>query len=330
MLKVDSTFRSPLPEGAAISCFFPTMKIPSSFLALILTTTTLASPCLLADEAAIMARLKALGAEVTEQQGVAAKVFFRDSKALGDAEYRDIGQLKSLKALTLYGSCKGLDDTSLPHLAGLAQLEELSTDGLQTSDEGLKHLAALVSLKSAAFFHASFRKEGFTGVGFRHLAALPKLERLTVAGMSMGDEGFAAIAEIRQLRDFSTWHTYQTEAGNAHIARLGNLRSLRIGQRLPRRVDGVAAPPSLTNASLKTFADGLPHLESLTLMEGRFSVEALGTLGDLKHLTKLKMEVAPLTAEDLEKAKAALPGLELQWKPLTEEEARRLEMYLKP
>ena len=282
-----------------------------------------------ADDAAVAETLRALGGEVTLTEGTATKVVFRDCSKLGDAEFRGIGQLHGLKVLTLYGQCHGLTDATLPHLAGLTALEELGTDGIRVSDAGLKALTALVSLKSAAFFHTSFGLPGFDGTGFGALRALPKLERLTLAGISMGDAGFAALAEIGQLRDFSTWHTYQTAEGNQSIARFKNLRSLRLGQRLPRHVDGAPAPPSLTDASLRDFL-GLGNLETLTLMEGRFTPEALAALQALPKLKKLNLQVAPLTPEQLDRVKAALPGVAVEWKPLTDEEAKKLELYLKP
>ena len=91
---------------------------------------------------------------------------------------------------------------------------------------------------------------------------------------------------------------------------------------------GAPAPPSLTDASLRDFL-GLSDLETLTLMEGRFTPEALAALKALPHLKKLNLQVAPLTPEQLDRVKAALPGVAVEWKPLTDEEAKKLELYLK-
>lgn len=103
---------------------------------------------------------------------------------------------------------------------GLTALEELGTDGIQVTDAGLKHLAALPNLRSASFFHIAFPDKGFTGAGFAAFKTLPKLERLTVAGTPFNDKGMAAIAELAQLKEFRTWHTYQTQAGNEHLLKL--------------------------------------------------------------------------------------------------------------
>lgn len=278
-----------------------------------------------AEDAAIAKQLEALGGKVTQKDGVVSQVEFKDCSKIGDAELRAIGQLAHLKSLTLYGKLHGLNDAAVGHLAGLQKLESLGTDGAQLSDAGLAQLAVLANLRSASFFHLSFRMEGFTGAGFAAWKKLGKLERLTVAGMTMGDEGFAAIATLAGLRDLSTWHTYQTEAGNAEIAKLPNLTSLRIGQRLPHTG---AKAPSLSDASLATFAK-IRTLESLKISEGRFTSDALRTLKALPKLKQLGIAESDIAAADVEKLRAELPGVKIDFQPLTDEQRKKLEMYLK-
>ena len=193
-----------------------------------------------ASEAATATVLESLGAKVTRTNGSVTEVYLTDCTKIGEPELRAIGALANLKSLTLFGKLAGLTDQTVDSLLGLSQLQSLSTEGAQLGDEGLAKLAALKSLRSVAFFHLSFRKEGFTGQGFAAWKALPNLQRLTVAGMSMGDDGFAAIAQIKSLTELSTWHTWQTEAGNAEIAKLPNLTTFKAGQRLPRT--GITAP----------------------------------------------------------------------------------------
>ncbi|MDB6116226.1 MAG: hypothetical protein JWO08_7 [Verrucomicrobiaceae bacterium] len=279
--------------------------------------------CSLAQETKTAASLEALGGKVVLAQGSVSQLSFTDCSKLGDAEFRAIGSLAHLKSLTLYGKCHGLDDTTIVHLAGLKELESIGTDGAQLTDEGLKHFAAFTALRSAAFFHTSFGMKGFTGRGFGALQACPNLERLTVAGISMGDEGFAAIAQIQQLRDLSTWHTYQTEAGNAEIAKLP-LQSLRIGQRLPH----AGAKPSLTDASLPVFA-AMKTLENVKLGEAHFTVEALTKLKELPKLKSLTLFETDLSVAEAESLRTALPGVKLDVQPLTGEQRKKFEMYLK-
>lgn len=277
------------------------------------------------DDATIARQLEALGGKVTIKDGSVTQVTLSECSKLGANEFQAIGQLAHLKSLTLYNNCTGLTDESLIHIAKLKELEFLGTDRIMVSDEGMKPLAELQNLRTAAFFHTSYRKAGFTGVGFGYLQACPKLEKLTVAGLSVGDECFAAIAKIQQLREFSTWHTHQTEAGNAEIARLTNLRALKVGQRLPR----AGAAPSLSDASLEVLVS-LKSLDNLQLGEAHFTVDkltaALSSLPQLKQLTLFETDLA---AADVEKLRAALPALKIAWQPLTDEQRKKFEQYLR-
>ena len=278
-------------------------------------------------DAPATAALTDLGAQLTHTDGVVTKVFFKDCSKLGDAEFRLIGQLKDLKSLTLYGQCKGLTDETLPHLSGLTKLEELGTDGIQVSDAGLAKLTALTSLRSLSFFHPSFGMKGFDGSGFAALKALTKLERLTIAGTPFDDKGMAAVAEIKQLRDFRTWHTFQTQAGNESLTKLPELKSLWLGQRL-RRYDGGSNAASLDDATFNVLAK-LKTLESLTLDEARLSLAALQRLKELPQLKKLDLRRIDIPVADVEALKASLPAVAIDWKPLTDDERTKLEALLK-
>ena len=286
-------------------------------------TTTLKSK----DEMSVSEKLADLGAQVTQTDGIVTKVFFKDCSKLGDAEFQMIGQLTELKSLTLYGQCKGLTDETLPHLSGLTKLEELGTDGIQVSDAGLAMLTALTNLRSLSFFHPSFGMKGFDGSGFAALKALPKLERLTIAGTPFNDKGMAAVAEIKQLRDFRTWHTYQTSAGNESLTKLPELQSLWLGQRL-RRYDGGSNAASLDDSTFNVLTK-LKMLESLTLDEARLSLAALQRLKELPRLKKLELRRIDIPAADVEALKVSLPNVAIDWKTLTDDERAKLEAFLK-
>lgn len=279
------------------------------------------------DDASVAAALTDLGAQVTQTNGVVTKVFFKDCSKLGDAEFRLIGRLKDLTSLTLYGQCKGLTDETLPHFSGLTKLEELGTDGIQVSDAGLAKLTALTSLRSLSFFHPSFGMKGFDGSGFAALKALPKLERLTIAGTPFNDKGMAAVAEIQQLRDFRTWHTYQTQAGNESLTKLPELKSLWLGQRL-RRYDGGSNSLSLDDSTFDVLTK-LKTLESLTLDEARLSLAALQRLKELPRLKKLELRRIDISEADIVALKTSLSSVMIDWKPLTDDERTKLEAFLK-
>ena len=205
--------------------------------------------------------LKLRGGKLREEKGAIVELTV-DTKDFGAAEYRLIAQCTKLRKLTLSGNT--LTDATLPLLAPLTELEDLSTNQSALTDDGYRHFAAFKKLRSLALFHPSWDSKQFTGSGLAHLKALPALERLTFAGSTAGDVAMEAIGQLTQLRQFHTWHTAQTQAGNAHLLKLTNLTFLRIGQRLPKW--GIDSAPSLDATTISTIAkmkslQSKPHRE---------------------------------------------------------------------
>jgi hypothetical protein len=266
-----------------------------------------------ADPPTTRVQLEALGAKVAGTKGVATQASV-NTDALTPEQFRTLGAAKTLKRLSTSG--KGVTDATLPLLAGLTELEELSADQTRLSDDGYKHFAQFRSLRQLSLFHPSWDMKEFTGRGLAHLKALPKLERLTFAGSTAGDEALAALAEVTQLKGFSTWHTMQTQAGNAHLAKL-SLTSLKIGQRLPRY--GKNEPPSFDESTVPTLAR-MKSLERLELFEAVLTARGLAPLTGLPNLKVLAINTTEISAADVEAVKAALPNVKVEFRPLTEEE----------
>ena len=261
-------------------------------------------------EAADVESLKKLGAKVTETAGVVTQVSVK-CDAFTAADFRTLGSFTTIKDLTISG--KTITDDTLALLTGLTELERLSSDGIQLTDDGYKHFAAFQKLKSLAFFHPAFRSEKFTGSGLAYLKALSKLEKLTFAGSTAGDAALESIGQLTQLKEFRTWHTAQTQAGNVHLAKLP-LTALRIGQRLP---NGKDSPVSFDESSMETLAQ-IKTLESLELTEARLSAKIIPHLQALPKLTKLKIETVDISTADVEAIKAALPNCKVDYKPLSD------------
>lgn len=266
--------------------------------------------------------LEKLGAKVTQRQGVIAELTV-DGKDFTPEQFTLVGQCAGLKKLSLSG--KALTDQTLPLLAGLKELEELSTNDSQLTDDGYRQFAQFPGLRALALWHPSGAVKSFTGAGLAHLKALPKLERLTFAGARAGDAAFEAVGQITQLREFHTWHTAVTPAGNPHLLSLTNLRVLRIGQRLPH---GASSPPSLDGQAIAVFAK-LPALERLELMEAVLSAGDLAPLKDAKALKTLKIQQTDVPADEVEKLRAALPSVKVEFTPLTDEQREMLRQKLK-
>jgi hypothetical protein len=279
------------------------------FLSLTFLTTTAPSP------AADVAALKKLGAQVTEKDGVVVQVQVK-CDTFTEADYRLLGEFKSIKMLSV-SSAKTLTDEMLALLTGLTELEDLSTEGIQLTDDGFKHFSAFQKLRRLKFFHPSLRSPKMTGSGLTELKVLPKLESLTFAGTTAGDAALEAVGHLPQLKEFRTWHTAQTQAANVHLAKLTNLTSLRIGQRLPSFVKDSA--PSFDESTMDVLTQ-IKTLESLELTEARLSAKIIPQLKALPKLKRLKLEMVDISSSDVEAIKAALPAVKVEWQPLTEAE----------
>ena len=264
--------------------------------------------------AADVASLHKLGAKVAETAGVVTQVQVK-CDAFTEADFRTLGSFTTIKNLSISG--KTITDETIALLTGLVELEQLSTDGIQLTDAGYKHFAAFQKLKSLAFFHPAFRSKDFTGSGFTSLKTLPKLERLTFAGSTAGDVAMDAIGQLTQLKEFRTWHTAQTQAGNANVVKLTNLTALRMGQRLPEW--GKDTPISFDESTMAVIAQ-IKTLESLELTEARLSAKIIPQLQALPRLTKLKIETVDISAADVEAIQAALPKCKIDYKPMSDAE----------
>ena len=268
--------------------------------------------------AADVASLQKLGAKITETAGVVTQVLVK-CDAFTEADFRTLGSFTTLKNLSISG--KPITDDTLALLTGLVELEQLSTDGIQLTDAGYKHFAAFQKLKSLAFFHPAFRSKNFTGSGLAFLKALPKLERLTFAGSTAGDVAMDAIGQPTQIKEFRTWHTAQTQAGNANLVKLTNLKALRIGQRLPEW--GKDTPISFDESTMAVI-EQIKSLESLELTEARLSTKIIPQLQALPKLAKLKIETVDISDTDVEAIKAALPKCKVEYKPMGDAEKEAL------
>jgi hypothetical protein len=265
--------------------------------------------------------LTALGGKVTEKDGGVTGVQFSDCSKLGAAEFKLIGQFKSLKKLVMYGSCNGLNDETLASLSGLSELDDLGIDGMTLSDDGFKHFTAFKNLRSLSLFHPSWNFKSFTGTGLAHLKDLPKLERLTFAGSTAGDAAMESVGQLTQLKDFRTWHTAQTQSGNTHLLKLVNLKELYIGQRLP--MGGKPSPASFDDSTLATIAQ-IKTLERLTLTEAKLTLKGLETLKPLSNLKSLKFLQVDMAEDEVKKLDAAFPGIKVEFKPMSEKEREDL------
>jgi hypothetical protein len=220
---------------------------------------------------------------------------------------------------------KGIDDNAIARLVKL-DLEGLSLDGSTLTDDGCKYLGEMKSLKLLSVGHTTLGKNGFQGTGLAALKSATSLERLSFGGSSAGDAAMEAIGELTQLKEFSSWHTQRTQAGNLPLAKLTNLKALTIGQSL-YAWNGKPRNYALDDSSLEALAK-ITSLESLTLMEARFTFAKLEQLKALTNLKTLRFDRVDVSPADVEKLQAVLSGVKIVYKPLSEQDRASLEKSL--
>lgn len=266
--------------------------------------------CLLLQDAQA---LRDKGAKVVEAKGVVVTIEAGDVSSWTEADFRSLAAFPALKTLSF---SKGLTDASLAWLSGLPALETLQTNLSGMTDEGTKALAGVRTLRSLKLFHPA---KAFTGTGLAHLADLPELRSLTVAGSyAFGDAGMEAVAKLSRLEEFRTWHVGHTLEGVRHLKSLKRLKRLTLGQVLSYK-----PPTSLSDDTLSILAE-MPALESLQLEEARLSLDALRRLRALPDLKALALRGIEISEADLATLRSELPRTKIEVSAPSEAYAKRI------
>jgi len=257
---------------------------------------------------------------------------------IGDDGMEHVAKLKQLRVLDLRGTKVGdagleklrdhpalvdlklraasITDEGMPHIATLKQLRSLEAEDTYVTDDGLPHLAALTELQKLNLWR-SFVSE----VGFEKLTGLTKLRDLRLRGTAtrakvlgsltgakdtlvyldliecpIDDAELAAIEPFQKLETLEIWQTGLGDAGLAHIGKLASLKSLDVSKCLKVTSAGVANLVKLSK------------LDALNLSETGINDEALEILAQLHGLKSLDVRLTSVTDEGVAKFKAAVPG----------------------
>lgn len=164
-----------------------------------------------------------------------------------------------------------------------------------------------------------------------------KLKLISTGGKGIDDAAIERMAKLdpeglvldglTQLKEFSSWHTQNGDPTNPYLLNLNHLESLTIGNSL-KRWDGKPRQLCLTDATIPTLAK-MTSLQSLTLMQSRLSYSALLQLKSLTNLKKLRFDSVDVSAEEFEKLRMGLPGVTITGKPLSDDERKKLDEFLK-
>lgn len=169
------------------------------------------------------------------------------------------------------------------------------SNGANFTDEEFKYFAAFSELNNLTLWHNS----GFTGTGLSQLAALSKLERITLAGGTLDDTGLAALAKLPALKEFRAWHDRFSDTGVAALSKHPTLESITLGPNWQ---------PMVTDKSVVALAT-CPKLREFSISETWLTWESgLQQLAQRKEtLTKLDLGDSIVDPADLKRLEAALP-----------------------
>jgi hypothetical protein len=270
-----------------------------TLLALLLT-------CGLQDADELIRSLEAKGVKTKKKGGVVTELSVGGLKTITLDDYKAVGRLRSLTVLNLSAEDQRFNDEAAAQLTGLDQLERFFSNGAQLSDDGFKSLASWKSLKQIGFDHwFRTQKDKPIGAGLAHLAALPNLESIRLGGCMIGIEATEALATVKTLKKIDVFHTFYVN--DDALVPLQKLPDLRIF------IAGPQYQPRITDAALKILS-GIKSLEEISLTETWLTWE-----GGFQHLTALpnlkKLSIPKVVAseEDVNKLKAAMPGLVVEW-----------------
>jgi hypothetical protein len=260
-----------------------------------------------ADDAELVRPLEAKGVKTKKTPaGVVTEVHMGGLKGITIEDYKLIGQCRNIVTLNLSAEDLRLNDEAAAQLTGLDHLEKFFSNGSQLTDDGFKSLASWKSLKQIGFDHwFRTRKDQPIGAGLAHLAALPNLESVRLGGCMIGIEAMEALATIKTLKKLDVFHTFYVN--DDALLPLQKLPDLRIF------IAGPQFQPRLTDAALRILS-GVKSLEEINLTETWLTYDGgFKHLAALPNLKKLSIPKVIASEEDVNKLKAELPNLVVEW-----------------
>lgn len=232
-----------------------------------------------------------------------------DAAGITDEGLSTMPALDRLTTLHLRGTAS--QGRVLAHFRG-SPLEQFSCN--QLTDEGARMLSGFSTLRDV-----SLSGSLITGRGLAAIARLPRLQRLDLTGCSeLIDADFSALGDIYDLDSLELGQTAAGDRAAAALARLNNLRHLRIGSEhlsdagLRKLCEVVSLhtltiAPEATELSDAAFADlwRLTNLRSFGVAAPHVSGSGLASLNELPHLEWMNLEGTGIADAALEHAAAS-------------------------
>lgn len=177
-----------------------------------------------------------------------------------------------------------------------------------------------------------------TDIGMSHIAAMKRLEWLTIREGRLGAQTLAAIAQLDFLETLNLSSVNEIPSESFfQFVRLSRLQQLVLQDCRSFPNAAVAAVShvtleklSITNAQLISRVDSLSictNLKSLNLNFSSLSDFALKFLSSLSHLEELSLDGLPLSGEGLSAAKYSLKSLSMRCANITREGAMAIAQF---
>lgn len=202
----------------------------------------------------------------------------------------------------------------LPNIELLKQMRSLSLRSTQADDEGLGQIIPGLS----QICNLSLSERPISNDGLKHVATLKSLKILDLSGTRLTDDGLAQIEGLKHIDTLYLSDTQLTDAGLARLSSLPRLRYLRlsgtqvtdagakqIAQRLPQLNSLSISNTTLTDQGLRHIAR-LRRVHSLTLGGTKITDAGLAHLQRLSYLRGLSLEGSQITSAGLRRL-AAIP-----------------------
>jgi len=110
-------------------------------------------------------------------------------------------------------------------LTDLESIEELHFIKTKVTDQGLRFVRPLTTLKNLDLYCSHI-----TGEGFKHLGSLASLTRLNLyKARNINDQGLEYISSLTSLRVLNLYRSNITDEGVKHLASLTSLTNLNLG-----------------------------------------------------------------------------------------------------
>lgn len=233
-----------------------------------------------------------------------------------------IKTLTTLRDLDL--SHTEITDSGFEELAELTKLERLAIGGNRILGPALDLLKLIPSLRHLDVSGIQRVDSGLWGlalndVNMSRLARLTQLESLNLAGANISDRGLdrpghelarrteldslPKISPLVNLRELDLTRTHVDNADLAVVAKLSNLRSLRLGY-----------AANINDDAIPTFTR-LPKIQELQLAATSIGDATLDALQKIETLRKLTVGGTKVTPEGISRFRAARPDCEVVWWP---------------